>query len=110
RSTGIASAHAGGVPAKRGAQGSPGAVNKRARGRRRQTQSPTAQGFGPSIATQSEEIVCPICGAHFEHPSAESFSFNSYGACPVCQGRGVRSYVDVSTLVPDPGKTIGGGA
>jgi excinuclease ABC subunit A len=64
----------------------------------------------PSIATQSEEIVCPVCGARFGHPSAESFSFNSYGACPACQGLGVRSEVDVATLVPDPGKTIEEGA
>ena len=64
----------------------------------------------PSIATQSEEIICPVCGVHFQHPSAESFSFNSYGACPACQGLGVRSEVDVSTLVPDPGKTIEEGA
>ena len=56
------------------------------------------------------EIVCPVCGAHFEHPSAESFAFNSYGACPACQGLGVRSEVDVGTLVPDPGKTIEEGA
>jgi excinuclease ABC subunit A len=56
--------------------------------------------------------LCPNghCGAHFQHPSAESFSFNSYGACPACQGLGVRSEVDVSTLVPDPGKTIEEGA
>ena len=56
------------------------------------------------------EITCPVCGARFEHPSAESFAFNSYGACPACQGVGVRSEVDVSTLVPDPGKTIEDGA
>ena len=64
----------------------------------------------PSIATQSEEIVCPVCGARFEHPSAESFSFNSYGACPACQGLGVRPEVDVANLVPDPDKTIDDGA
>ena len=64
----------------------------------------------PSIATLSEEIVCPVCGARFVHPSAESFAFNSYGACPACQGLGVRSEVDVSTLVPDPDKTIAEGA
>jgi excinuclease ABC subunit A len=56
------------------------------------------------------EIVCPVCGARFEPPSAESFAFNSYGACPACHGLGVRSEVDVSTLVPDPGKTIEEGA
>jgi len=71
---------------------------------------PNGHRVGPSIATQSEEIVCPVCGAHFEHPSAESFSFNSYGACPACEGLGVRSEVDVSTLVTDPDKTIEEGA
>ena len=71
---------------------------------------PNGHRVDPSIATQAEEIVCPIDGAHFVHPSAESFSFNSYGACPACQGLGVRSEVDVSTLVADPGKTIEEGA
>jgi excinuclease ABC subunit A len=71
---------------------------------------PNGHRVGPSIATLSEEIVCPVCGARFEHPSAESFAFNSYGACPACHGLGVRSEVDVATLVPDPGKTIEEGA
>jgi excinuclease ABC subunit A len=64
----------------------------------------------PSIATYGEEITCPVCGARFTHPSAESFAFNSIGACPACQGLGVRSEVDVTTLVPDQGKTIEEGA
>src|SRR5580698_1647362 len=64
----------------------------------------------PSIAVEQEEIVCPVCGAHFVHPGAESFAFNSYGACPACQGLGVRSEVDETTLVPDPDLTIEGGA
>jgi excinuclease ABC subunit A len=71
---------------------------------------PNGHLVAPSIATQSEEIVCPVCGARFVHPSAESFAFNSYGACPACQGLGVRSEVDESTLVPDPDKTIAEGA
>ena len=71
---------------------------------------PNGHRVAPSIATYDEEIVCPVCGARFEHPSAESFSFNSYGACPACQGLGVRSEVDAATLVPDPGKTIEQGA
>src|SRR6516225_3000164 len=71
---------------------------------------PNGHRVDPSIATQGMEIVCPVCGAHFEPPSAESFSFNSYGACPACQGLGVRSEVDLSTLVPDPDKTIEEGA
>jgi excinuclease ABC subunit A len=71
---------------------------------------PNGHRVEPSIASYAEEIVCPVCGAHFEHPSAESFAFNSYGACPACQGLGVRSEVDVNTLVPDPTKTIEQGA
>ena len=71
---------------------------------------PNGHRVPPSIATLREEIICPVCGARFEHPSAESFAFNSYGACPACQGLGVRSEVDVGTLVPDPDKTIADGA
>jgi excinuclease ABC subunit A len=71
---------------------------------------PNGHLVAPSVATQSMEIVCPVCGARFVHPSAESFSFNSYGACPACHGLGVRSEVDVATLVPDPDKTIEQGA
>ena len=71
---------------------------------------PNGHRVGPSIATLSEEIICPVCGARFEHPSAESFAFNSYGACPACHGLGLRSEVDVAALVPDPGKTIEEGA
>jgi excinuclease ABC subunit A len=71
---------------------------------------PNGHPVPPSVATQGMEIVCPVCGARFEHPSAESFSFNSYGACPACNGLGVRSEVDAATLVPDPDKTIEEGA
>src|ERR1700749_1395315 len=71
---------------------------------------PNGHRVDPSVAAFAEEIVCPVCGARFEHPSAESFAFNSYGACPACQGLGVRSEVDVATLVPDPDKTIADGA
>ena len=71
---------------------------------------PNGHRVAPSIATQTEEFACPECGAQVEDPSAESFAFNSSGACPACQGLGVRSEVDVDTLVPDPGKTIEQGA
>ena len=71
---------------------------------------PNGHYVAPSVATYGEEIICPVCGAHFVHPSAESFAFNSYGACPACQGLGVRSEVNVATLVPDPDKTIAEGA
>src|SRR3984957_10016278 len=71
---------------------------------------PNGHRVEPSVTTQGMEITCPVCGVRFEHPSAESFAFNSYGACPACNGLGVRSEVDESTIVPDPGKTISEGA
>src|ERR1700734_2793112 len=67
---------------------------------------PNGHYVAPSVATYGEEIICPVCGAHFVHPSAESFAFNSYGACPACKGLGVPSEDDDDPLVPDPGKTI----
>src|SRR6266404_2483060 len=71
---------------------------------------PSGHRVEPSLANYGEEIVCPVDGVRFVHPSAESFAFNSYGACPACHGLGVRSEVDVDTLVPDAGKTIEQGA
>lgn len=71
---------------------------------------PNGHLVAPSIAAEGMEITCPECGARFTHPGAESFSFNSYGACPACQGLGTRSEVDAAALVPDPGKTIEEGA
>src|ERR1700730_11610862 len=71
---------------------------------------PNGHRVEPSLDNYGEEIVCPADGGRFVHPSAESFAFNSYGACPACHGLGVRSEVDVTTLVPDPDKTIEEGA
>ena len=55
-------------------------------------------------------LVCPVCGAAFDGPSAESFSFNSEGACKRCGGTGIVRTVDESTLVPDESLTIDQGA
>ncbi|GIF46315.1 excinuclease ABC subunit A [Asanoa ferruginea] len=71
---------------------------------------PNGHDVKPSIATQAMEIQCPVCGATFAPPSAESFAFNSIGACPGCNGIGTRFDVDTDSLVPDPDKTIGDGA
>ena len=55
-------------------------------------------------------LRCPVCGVEFETPGAESFAFNSDGACPHCQGTGVMRVPDESTFVADPDKTIREGA
>jgi len=71
---------------------------------------PNGHMVAPTVATQGMEIACPECGARFEHPSAESFSFNSFGACPACKGIGRRLEIDTDPLVLDPDKTINEGA
>ncbi|EGD55995.1 excinuclease ABC subunit UvrA [Gordonia neofelifaecis] len=60
----------------------------------------------------SEKMACPN-----SHPIAiddlepRSFSFNSpFGACPECDGLGVRKEVDESLVVPDPDLTLREGA
>ncbi len=55
-------------------------------------------------------LLCPDCGAVFDGPSAENFSFNSTGACKTCGGTGVVRTVDETTLVPDESLSIDDGA
>jgi excinuclease ABC subunit A len=71
---------------------------------------PNGHPVAPSVSTQGMEITCPVCGARFTHPGAESFAFNSYGACPACNGTGERIEVNPETLVPDEDKSIEEGA
>jgi len=55
-------------------------------------------------------LTCPVCGVVFGPPSAESFAFNSEGACERCGGTGIVRDVDDTTLVPDESLTIDEGA
>ena len=55
-------------------------------------------------------LHCAVCGVEFAQPGAESFAFNSDGACPRCQGTGAVRTVDESTLVPDESLSIDEGA
>lgn len=55
-------------------------------------------------------LTCPVCQAVFGPPSAESFSFNSTGACSRCAGVGTVREIDDAALVPDPTLTINQGA
>ena len=71
---------------------------------------PNGHPVAPTVSTQAEEITCPVCGVRFTHPGAESFAFNSYGACPACNGTGELFQVDVDALVPDEDKSINDGA
>jgi len=51
------------------------------------------------------------CGKAFPELSPQSFSFNSpLGMCPACNGLGKRDEVDAALVIPEPTKSIRGGA
>lgn len=59
----------------------------------------------------SSNLACPECGFSIDELSPRMFSFNSpFGACPDCDGLGVKMIVDPELLVPDSSKTIEDGA
>lgn len=55
-------------------------------------------------------LFCPKCNTEFEGQSAESYSFNSGGACSRCSGTGIVRDIDDTKLVPNQDKTIEEGA
>lgn len=63
----------------------------------------------PDVAA-GRKLRCPVCGAVFDGPGAESFSFNSEGACRRCGGTGIVRTVNKASLVPDESLTIDEGA
>ncbi len=54
----------------------------------------------------SEHFACPVCGISLPEIEPRLFSFNSpFGACPACDGLGMRMVVDPE-LVIDPRRSI----
>ncbi|MBT8226609.1 MAG: excinuclease ABC subunit UvrA [Dactylosporangium sp.] len=61
--------------------------------------------------TFSEHLACSHCDLSFEAMEPRSFSFNSpFGACPECTGIGTKKEVDSELIVPDPERSLVGGA
>ncbi|WP_256759065.1 excinuclease ABC subunit UvrA [Cohnella sp. WQ 127256] len=59
----------------------------------------------------NSNLACPICGFSMDELAPRMFSFNSpYGACPECDGLGVKMVVDPELLIPDRSKSIEEGA
>ena len=65
----------------------------------------------PQEFTYSESNACAHCGIGFSELEPRLFSFNSpYGACPECNGLGVKIEVDEDLVVPDKSLAINQGA
>ncbi|MDB6041017.1 MAG: excinuclease subunit, partial [Verrucomicrobiales bacterium] len=59
----------------------------------------------------SNRMYNPATGENYEVATAKHFSFNSpSGACPVCHGLGQKMVFDPGLIVPDPSKSLEGGA
>jgi excinuclease ABC subunit A len=59
----------------------------------------------------TEGLRCARCGAGLERPQPVLFSFNHpLGACPDCRGFGNVLKYDEALVVPDPTRTLAGGA
>ncbi len=59
----------------------------------------------------SENYACMKCGMSFAEVEPRIFSFNSpYGACPDCNGLGIKLEFDPELIVPDRNKSINQGA
>ena len=59
----------------------------------------------------SEKCACIKCNYSLPDLEPRMFSFNApFGACPECKGLGFKTAISQDLLVPDPDKSINGGA
>jgi excinuclease ABC subunit A len=59
----------------------------------------------------SQNLACDICGDVFERLTPRHFSFNhAEGACPECGGLGRKLRPVAELVIPDPSKSVRGGA
>ena len=81
----------------------------------------TALKIGGGVATASiidgeemifsENYACAHCGISFSELEPRSFSFNSpHGACPECDGLGMRMELDPDLIIPDKDLSLAQGA
>ncbi|WP_412988615.1 excinuclease ABC subunit UvrA [Pediococcus siamensis] len=71
----------------------------------------TADIIGGEPLLFSEHYSCPVCGFTVGELEPRLFSFNApFGACPDCDGLGVKLEVDLDLVVPDQTKTLREGA
>jgi len=59
----------------------------------------------------SEQFACNTCGISIPEVEPRLFSFNSpFGACPACNGLGIKLEFDPDLVIPDKNKSINEGA
>jgi excinuclease ABC subunit A len=59
----------------------------------------------------NEQYACSKCGISYSEVEPRIFSFNSpYGACPDCNGLGMKLEFDPDLIIPDKNKSINEGA
>ena len=69
------------------------------------------EGEEPRRITFSEKFACPVSGFTISEIEPRLFSFNNpFGACPVCDGLGVKLAFDADLVVPDRDKALHKGA
>ncbi|WP_421729301.1 excinuclease ABC subunit UvrA [Brevundimonas sp.] len=70
-----------------------------------------SEGEEPRRITFSEKFACPVSGFTISEIEPRLFSFNNpFGACPVCDGLGVKLAFDADLVIPDRDKTLHKGA
>jgi excinuclease ABC subunit A len=59
----------------------------------------------------SAKFACPLCGYSLAELEPRLFSFNNpVGACPTCDGLGVKQFFDAARIVAHPHLSLAGGA
>jgi excinuclease ABC subunit A len=69
------------------------------------------EGEEPRRIVFSEKFACPVSGFTISEIEPRLFSFNNpFGACPVCDGLGVKLAFDADLVIPDRDKSLHKGA
>ncbi len=59
----------------------------------------------------SSRFACPVCDYSISELEPRIFSFNNpAGACPSCDGLGVKQFFDIDRVIQDPSSTLAEGA
>ena len=65
----------------------------------------------PTDIPFSEQLACPEHGTSLAEIEPRTFSFNTpHGACPTCQGLGIKLEIDPDRVIPDRSLSIAEGA